>query len=124
MSDYLTLSEVLAIHADQIERYGGSPGIRDRDLLESAVLRPQNGYYADLREEAAAVWEGLSQNHRFVDGNKRTAFAAAYTFLAINGLDIATDVEATYDFLIDLYENDQFRFEYLLAWLRSHTTRR
>jgi death on curing protein len=124
MSDYLTLAEVLAIHTDQMERYGGSPRIRDRDLLESAVLRPQNGYYADVLEEAAALWESLSQNHPFVDGNKRTAFAATYTFLAINGFDIVTDAEETYAFMIDLYESDQFRFEYLLSWLRVHTTPR
>jgi|SRR5579883_2649310 death-on-curing protein len=121
MSDYLTLAEVLAIHADQIERYGGSRGIRDRDWLESAVLRPQNGYYDGLLEEAGALWESLSQNHPFVDGNKRTAFAATYTFLAINGIEITANSEETYDFMTDLYERDQFRFEPLAAWLRSHT---
>ena len=82
MSDYLTLPEALAMHADQIERYGGSPGLRDPGLLESALYRPQTGYYADLVEEAAALWESMAQNP-FVDGNKRTAFAATYTFLAI-----------------------------------------
>ena len=63
MSDYLTLPEALAMHADQIERYGGSPGLRDPGLLESALYRPQTGYYADLVEEAAALWESLAQNH-------------------------------------------------------------
>ena len=85
MTDYLTLAEVLAIHIDQIERYGGSHGVRDPGILESALFRPQTGYYSDLIEEAAALWESLSQNHPFLDGNKRTAFAATYTFLAING---------------------------------------
>ena len=84
MTDYLTVIEVLAIHDDQIERYGGASGVRDRGLLEAALFRPQTGYYADLIEEAAALWESLSQNHPFIDGNKRTAFAAMYTFLAIN----------------------------------------
>ncbi len=59
MSDYLTLAEVLAIHADQIQRYGGSEGIRDAGLLEAALYRPQTGYYADL-EEAAALCSSLS----------------------------------------------------------------
>src|SRR5205807_8793046 len=86
MTDYLTVAEVLAMHDDQIERYGGSPGVRDQGLLEAALYRPQTGHYADLIEEAAALWESLAQNHSFVDGNKRTAFAAMYTFLAINGL--------------------------------------
>lgn len=85
MTDYLTLAEVVAMHADQIERYGGSPGLRDPGLLESARYRPQTGYYADLVEEAAALWESLAPDHPFIDGNKRTAFAATYTFLAING---------------------------------------
>jgi death on curing protein len=121
MSDYLALAEVLAIHADQIERYGGSPGVRDYGLLESAVLRPQTGYYADVIEEAAALWESLSQNHPFIDGNKRTAFAATYTFLAVNGLQLNADAEETYGFMIDLYERGAFRFEHLAAWLRAHT---
>src|SRR5260370_41056463 len=85
MTDYLTVAEVLAMHADQIERYGGSHGVRDQGLLETALYRPPTGYYADLIEEAAALWESLAQNHPFIDGHKRTAFAATYTFLAING---------------------------------------
>jgi death on curing protein len=85
MTDYVTVAEALAIHADQIERYGGSAGVRDQGLLEGALFRPQTGYYPSLTEEAAALWESLSQNHPFVDGNKRTAFAITYTFLAING---------------------------------------
>lgn len=57
MTDYLTLAEVLAMHADLIARYGGSPGIRDLGLLEAALFRPQTGYYEDLIAEAAALWE-------------------------------------------------------------------
>lgn len=121
MSDYLTVAEVLEIHTDQIQRYGGSPGVRDHGLLESAVLRPQTGYYADVIEEAAALWESLSQNHPFIDGNKRTAFAATYTFLAINGLEVTGRAGETYAFMIDLYERGAFRFEQLAAWLRTHT---
>ena len=59
MTDYLTLAEVLAMHADLIERYGGTQGVRDQGLLEAALYRPQTGYYADLIEEAAALWESL-----------------------------------------------------------------
>ena len=95
MTDYLTMAEVLAMHADQIERYGGSHGVRDLGLLEAALFRPQTGYYADLIEEAAALWESLSQNHPFIDGNKRTAFAATYTFLAINGARLTADAQET-----------------------------
>ena len=80
--DYIRVDDILAIHADQIERYGGGEGIRDPGLLEAALFRPQTGYYPTLIEEAAALWESLSQNHPFVDGNKRMAFAATYVFLA------------------------------------------
>jgi death-on-curing protein len=121
--DYLTVVEVLAIHADQIERYGGSGGIRDPGLLEAALYRPQTGYYADLIEEAAALWESLSQNHAFIDGNKRSAFAVTYTFLAINGVRLAADAERTWDFVSGLYETNQFTFEKLVPWLRNHVTR-
>ena len=120
MSDYLTLVEVLAIHADQIQRYGGTEGIRDTGLLEAALYRPQTGYYADLIEEAAALWESLAQNHPFVDGNKRVAFAATYTFLAINGVRLTADPEDAYAFISGLYESGTFRFDELAAWLRRH----
>jgi death-on-curing protein len=121
MTDYLTLVEVLAIHDDQIERYGGAQGVRDHGLLESALYRPQTGYYADLIEEAAAMWESLAQNHPFVDGNKRTAFAATYTFLAINGIRLTAYAEETYQFISVLYEAGTFSFENLVPWLRSNT---
>ena len=120
MTDYLTVAEVLAIHADQIQRYGGSHGLRDQGLLESALFRPQTGYYADLIEEAAALWESLAQNHAFIDGNKRTAFAATYTFLAINAARLTADAEETYAFVAGLYEANQFSFEKLVPWLRAH----
>ena len=120
MTDYLTLAEVLAIHADQIERYGGSHGVRDLGLLEAALYRPQTGYYADLFEEAAALWESLAQNHAFIDGNKRAAFAATYTFLAINGLRITADAQEAYAFIIGLYEAHQFSFDKLVPWLRGN----
>jgi death-on-curing protein len=119
MTDYLTVVEVLAVHDDQIERYGGAHGVRDPGLLEAALFRPQTGYYADVVEEAVALWESLSQNHPSLDGNKRTAFAAAYTFLAINGGRLTADANETYLFVADLYETNEFRFERLVAWLRG-----
>lgn len=121
MSDYLTVADVLAIHADQIERYGGSHGLRDEGQLVAALFRPQTGYYADLIAEAAALWESLSQNHPFVDGNKRTAFAAVYTFLAINGIEITADTDQVFAFAIELYETNRFAFDVLDEWLRNNT---
>ena len=121
MSDYLTVADVLAIHADQIERYGGSHGLRDEGQLVAALFRPQTGYYADLIAEAAALWESQSQNHPFVDGNKRTAFAAVYTFLAINGIEITADTDQVFAFAIELYETNRFAFDVLDEWLRNNT---
>ena len=119
--DYIRVDDILAIHADQIERYGGGEGIRDPGLLEAALFRPQTGYYPTLIDEAAALWESLSQNHPFVDGNKRTAFAATYVFLVINGLDItATDDEAQ-DFVLGLYGTSSVTFDNLHAWLGENT---
>ena len=122
--DYIRVDDILAIHADQIERYGGGQGIRDPGLLEAALFRPQTGYYPTLIDEASALWESLSQNHPFVDGNKRTAFAATYVFLAINGLDItATDDEAQ-DFVLGLYATSSITFDNLRAWLGENTKAR
>ncbi len=123
MTDYLTPAEAIAIHADQIDRYGGSPGIRDPGLIEAALFRPQTGYYPDLIEEAAALWESLGQNHPFFDGNKRTGFAATYTFLAINGVRLTASADEAYAFISGLYEAGSFRFEALVPWLRGHAAR-
>ena len=123
MTDYLTLADVIAIHADLIERYGGSPGLRDAGLLEAALFRPQTGYYADLVEEAAALWESLAMNHAFVDGNKRIAFAATYTFLAINDVALRASADSAYAFIDGLHGVGSFRFEELAKWLRAHTAK-
>jgi death on curing protein len=122
VTDYLTLTEVLAMHGDQIERYGGTSGVRDYGLLESALYRPQTGYYADLIEEAAALWESLAQNHPFIDGNKRIAFAATYTFLAINGVQFTASAENTYAFIAGLYDRGEVTFDNLVPWLRVNVT--
>jgi len=121
MTDYLTVIEVLSIHADQIARYGGSDGIRDMGLLEAALFRPQTGYYEDEIAQAAALWESMAQNHPFVDGNKRTAFAVTYTFLAINGLRITAAPDDTFRFIMDGMEAREFSFDQLENWLRENT---
>jgi death on curing protein len=120
MTDHLTIVEVLAIHDDQITRYGGGEGVRDFGLLESALFRPQTGNYADLVDEAAALWECLAQNHPFINGNKRTAFALTYTFLAINERIIVADPSDAYAFISRLYEVGAFEFAALSRWLRQH----
>src|ERR1700735_1319557 len=122
MTDYLTIAEVLAMHEDQIKREGGAAGVRDVGALESALYRPQTGYSDDLIGEAAALWESLSQNHPFVDGNKRTAFAATYTFLMINGYGFVAGAEdESVPFVSGLYETNRSNFENLVPWLRAQT---
>ena len=93
---FLTLDEVLAIQAEQIERYGGTEGVRDSNLLASALAMPAATYggeflHSTLFEMAAAYLFHLCSNHPFLDGNKRTALAASLAFLWLNDLDVATD---------------------------------
>ena len=119
--EYLTIIEVLAIHKRLIDNYGGSHGLRDAGALDSALYRPQSGYYDDLIQQAAALWESLSQNHPFIDGNKRVAFAVTYTFLSINGIKIKTDKSKMIIFIKELYDNHRFEFKEIETWLRSNT---
>jgi len=121
MTDYLTVIEVLEIHADQIEVFGGADGIRDPGLIEAALYRPQTGYYDDEIEQAAALWESFAMNHPFVDGNKRVAFAVTETFLAINGMAITAESDMIYRFIIESLEEGTFRHDRIVAWLREHT---
>lgn len=120
--DYIRVEDICAIHDDQIERFGGAPGIRDPGLLEAALFRPQTGYYESLVDEAAALWESLSQNHPFIDGNKRTAFAATYVFLAINGLEITASDADSQVFILGLYDTGNVNFNNLRQWLAANTT--
>jgi len=96
---FLGLDEVVAIHSDQIERYGGSPCIRDKGLLQSAVAVPSVGLgedylHTDIYEMAAAYLFHIIRNHPFVDGNKRTGAVAAVVFLAMNGIELHADSES------------------------------
>jgi death-on-curing protein len=95
---FLTLGEVIEIHRDQIERYGGDPGIRDLGLLQSATAMPAAGFggcylHTDLFEMAAAYLFHITQNHPFIDGNKRTGAMASLVFLSLNELDLEADEE-------------------------------
>ena len=103
MPSFLDLDEILALHEDQIRRYGGTPGLRDLGLLSSAVAMPAATFDGELLHEdlfamAAAYLFHLAKNHPFVDGNKRIALAASLAFLWING----QRVEAQEDDLVDL----------------------
>jgi death-on-curing protein len=119
--EYLRLEDVLFIHADQIDRFGGVHGLRDPGLLEAALFRPQTGYYKSVIEQAAALWESLSQNHPFIDGNKRVAFAATFVFLSINNVELTASDQQAQQFLLDLYQRGALNYDVLLSWLREHT---
>ena len=104
---FLTLVEVVEIHSDQIQHYGGSEGIRDMNLLSSAVAMPYASFsgmflHSDLHEMAAAYAFHICQNHPFVDGNKRTALASALIFLELNGVSVSDSQGKLYEAMVSL----------------------
>ena len=117
---YPTLSEVLELHRILIERFGGSGGIRDLGLLQSALMRPQTGYYSTLSLEAAALLQSLCQNHAFLDGNKRVAFAVTAIFLRMNGYRLKVDADNGESFLIDQVIGKKAAIEEIAAWLEKY----
>ena len=114
------IDEVIAIHDDQIDQFGGSMGLRDMGALESALFRPQLGYYDSLIEEAAALMESLAMNHAFVDGNKRVAFFATDAFLRMNGHFINCESNEAHAFFMRLFDTNSFRFAELAPWIEEH----
>src|SRR5450631_488551 len=118
MTEYVTTADALFFHKELIERYGGATGIRDAGTLESALHRPQTGYYDTIVHEAAALLESLVQNHPFVDGNKRVAFAVVDVFLRINGHSITANSKTIYELMIQLIEARNFDMEHLEPWLQ------
>lgn len=104
---YLTLEEILILHAYQIETFGGSSGLKDSGLLESAVLRLRATFdgidlYSDVFEKAAVLISSIIKNHPFVDGNKRTGAHAALTFLELNGFVSNFDTETLVTLCVDI----------------------
>ncbi len=117
--DYLTVADALALHTILIRRYGGADGVRDMGALESALYRPQTGYYKNLIGEAAALLESLAINHPFIDDNKRVAFAVTDTFLRINEFHFTVDSDTIYKKLIELFDTGLFRFDVLEKWMQK-----
>ena len=101
--EFPSIAEVVALHDALIEEFGGSLGIRDEGALVSAILRPQLGYYDGKIEQAAALLEGLTNNHPFIDGNKRAAFAATDVFLRSTGSFINCDGELAFAHFMYLF---------------------
>ncbi len=123
---WLLKQAVLALHAECLRVHGGSDGIRDEGLLESALARPQQQFHyakADLWRLAAAHAIGIAKNHPFVDGNKRAAFLAAIVFLERNGLHFVAAPAHAAVFMLGVADGSLDE-EGLAAWLRDNTQRR
>lgn len=122
---WIERSFVLAIHDRQLAEHGGSAGVRDEGLLDSALARPQQLHAygdppPDLADLAASLGFGLARNHPFVDGNKRTAHVCYRVFLALNGVTIAASDEDKYITTLALAEGSLPEADFA-TWLRRHT---
>jgi death on curing protein len=117
---YPTLAETLELHTRLIERFGGKGGVRDLGLLESALMRPQTGYYKTLSLEAAALLQSLTQNHAFVDGNKRVAFATTAIFFRMNGYRLKVDADNGESFIISRVIKHKAEINEIADWLEKY----
>jgi death-on-curing family protein len=124
-TNYLTLEEVLAIHFDQINRYGGSHGVRELNLLIAAISRPQATFggfdlYSDVFSKASALLQSLVMNHPFVDGNKRTAIVSTARLLAINGYELKMARKDLINITLEV-ESKKKSIEGVASWLKKHS---
>ena len=122
---FLSLEDVLHIHENRIRKYGGSAGVRDTGLLQSAMGNAEatfGGEYlnATLFDMAAAYLYGICRNHPFLDGNKRTALACALAFLGLNGLKLRAGREEVYDLVIGVAEGRVTKDD-VAAFFEQHT---
>jgi death-on-curing protein len=123
---YLNIQEVIAINVAMIKRYspGEQIGIKDSNLLESAVLKPQSSAFGDeaystVYEKAAAIFQSLGQNHPFHNANKRTAFTALVMFLRYNHIYFKMEQALAEDFTVDMV-NHKYSFEDLTSMIQTH----
>lgn len=120
---WLTRPLLEALHADQLIEHGGGTGVRDEGLLESALARPRQKWHyeadVDLADLAAAYAFGIAKNHPVVDGNKRAALVAAYTFLAINDYELEASEPETVSIILGMADGSHAEAE-VAAWIRSH----
>ncbi len=124
---WLTRRMLDAIHADQIRQHGGSPGVRDDGLIESALARPKNvfayGGPNDLADLAASYAVALAKNHGYIDGNKRVAFLALFVFLGLNGKRLVAEEPEVVRVMLDV-ATGAVKEESLAAWVRAHIQER
>ena len=125
MTRYLATETVLEIHEELVIRYGGSQGVRDYGLVDSAVARPRAGFgdyeaYPDLFMKAAVLGHSLLKNHPFVDGNKRTAIASIGMFLEENGYQLIQSKGHLYRLALEI-ENNSMPEDKIALWLKKHS---
>lgn len=128
MIRFLTNEIVLAFHEDQLKQYGGKEGVRDKTLRESALAQPEASFggdydHTDIFHMAASYGYHICQNHPFLDGNKRTALIAMYTFLFVNGYRIVADKKSLFAIVMDL-ANGKVPKDELSEYLRTHLEKR
>ena len=122
---YLYPKQALYLYQQIIQQSGGTVGLRDEGLLESAVYRPQASFggqelYPDLFSKTAALGHSLVSNHPFVDGNKRVGFEAMRLMLRLNGYDIHASLETKYQFVINIAQG-QLTEQAIADWLKHHS---
>ena len=122
---YLSVKDILLLHELQIEKFGGSHGLRDLGLLESAVARPQSSFggedlYPTIFLKAGALVHSLLMNHQFVDGNKRTAMFSVMTFLELNGYKFIAKHKEVVNTALWI-ENKKPTIEEISKWLKKHS---
>lgn len=119
---FVSLAEAIALHDASIARIGGTPGVRDVNLLESALHKPMQRCLYDDEEDvvalAAVLADGVTQNHAFLDGNKRTAFLACVCFLSKNGIEFSPDVAEAIDLFRRLANHEADEHQ-MANWIRS-----
>lgn len=122
---FLSVKQVIEMQTGIIVAFGGSKGIRSKDLLESAISRMRASFdgkdlYPDIYAKAGALFESLAKNHPFIDGNKRTAFVATATFLEINGYETEFDKENTEKFILKMVSGDK-TFKQTMNFLKKNS---
>lgn len=120
----LTIRQVLLLHEYTLKKHGGSSGIRDTNMLESAIHRPFATYagkdlYESIYQKSAALIHSIAKNHPFLDGNKRTAFTSGYTLLKVNGIRFSAESKEVVGFMSRV-ANKNLSVDEIADWLRKH----
>lgn len=121
----LNLRQVLLLHEYMIKKHGGSSGVRDMGMLKSAIYRPFATYgggdlYKNIYLKSGALMQSIAKNHPFVDGNKRTAYTATYTFLKLNQIQIMISDKQVVEFMVRVTE-ENLSVDEIASWLKNHT---